>query len=322
MRVLVAPLMAMAESAGPATRARALASAMASRGWKTTLCVPEGFRGTVPADVSPQPIRTPSPLGMPRTIGRKMFPLAQKLGLNRRVPITCFDDVLKLTGNTNRRYLTRAVEQLRKIIQNGRFDAVYSAAIQQVFVELLQVQRSEICQRDAADLRLDVVFQKALRGFEGRWAQLDFCVVLHPDLQPCSYGVGFGPPIVDAHIFLDGFLQLFLNLRLRLAEDIFDDGLASFEIVTNCVPAFPSSILAFSDIAFAVCSSFWHKISLLCNGKGYRNQGSKATRKSNCYQKVIICPSEPRRLIFAYGGAISALPGAFSLVTAVQFSNG
>ena len=42
------------------------------------------------------------------------------------MPITCFDDVLKLTGNTNRRYLTRAVEQLRKIIQNGRFDAVYS----------------------------------------------------------------------------------------------------------------------------------------------------------------------------------------------------
>lgn len=126
MRVLVAPLMAMAGSAGPATRARALASAMASRGWKTTLCVPEGFRGTVPADVSPQPILTPSPLGMPRTIGRKMFPLAQKLGLNRRVPITCFDDVLKLTGNTDRRYLTRAVKQLRKIIQNGRFDAVYS----------------------------------------------------------------------------------------------------------------------------------------------------------------------------------------------------
>lgn len=126
MRVLVAPLMAMATSAGPATRARALASAMASRGWKTTLCIPEGFRGTVPADVSPQPILTPSPLGMPRTIGRKMFPLAQKLGLNRRVPITCFDDVLKLTGNTDRRYLTRAVEQLRKIIQNGRFDAVYS----------------------------------------------------------------------------------------------------------------------------------------------------------------------------------------------------
>lgn len=116
MRVLVTPLMTIAESSGPATRARALASAMASRGWKITLCVPEGFSGAIPADVSAQPILTPSPLGMPRIIGKKMFPLAQKLGLNRRMPITCFDDVLKLTGNTDRRYLSRAVEQLREII--------------------------------------------------------------------------------------------------------------------------------------------------------------------------------------------------------------
>ena len=126
MRVLVTPLMTMAESAGSATRARALASAMASRGWRATLCVPEGFSGAIPAGVSAQPILTPNPLGMPRIIGKKLFPLAQRLGLNRRVPITCFDDVLKLTGNTDRRYLTRVVEQLRKIIQNERFEAVYS----------------------------------------------------------------------------------------------------------------------------------------------------------------------------------------------------
>lgn len=126
MRVLVVPMMTMAESAGPASRARALASAMASIGWETTLCVPEGFTGMVPTGVSAQPILTPSPLGMPRIIGRKMFPLAQRLGLNRRVRITCFDDVLRLTGNTDKRYFARAVEQLRKIIQNGRFDAVYS----------------------------------------------------------------------------------------------------------------------------------------------------------------------------------------------------
>ena len=41
-------------------------------------------------------------------------------------------------------------------------DTVNPATVQQVLVEPLQVQRSEICQRDAADLRLDVVFQKAL----------------------------------------------------------------------------------------------------------------------------------------------------------------
>ena len=33
--------------------------------------------------------------------------------------------------------------------------------------------------------------------------------------------------------------------------------------------------------------------------------------KPHYYQKVIICPSEPRRLIFDYCGAIFALPEAF-----------
>ena len=54
----------------------------------------------------------------------------------------------------------------------------------------------------------------------------------------------------------------------------------------------------------------------------YRNQEGKAIQRRNSYQKVIICPSEPRRLIFDYCGTISALPGTFSLVTAVRFLDG
>lgn len=109
---------------------------------------------------------------------------------------------------------------------------------------------------------------------------------------------------------------------LRLAENVFDDGLAGFGIVTDCVPALPASVFALSDISFPVCSSFWHGISLLFDNEQYRNQQRKATEKQNRYQKVIICPSEPRRLIFDYCGAILALPGTSSLVTAVRFSNG
>ena len=63
-------------------------------------------------------------------------------------------------------------------------------------------------------------------------------------------------------------------------------------------------------------------ISAPFDNEQYRNQGNKAIEKRNRYQKVIICTSEPRRLIFDYCGAIFALPGTFSLVTAVQFSNG
>ena len=189
-----------------------------------------------------------------------------------------------------------------------------------MLVEPLQVQRGQVCQRDAADLRLDVVFQKALRGFVGRWAQINFCVVFHPNLQPTSHRVDLGPSVVDAHIFFDGFFEFLLDLGLRLAEDIFDDGFASFRIVTDCVPALPSTVLSFADVPFPVRSSFRHGISPFRNEQ-YRNQGNKATEKRNSYQKVIICPSEPRRLIFDYCGAIFALPGAFSLVTAVRFLN-
>jgi hypothetical protein len=52
-------------------------------------------------------------------------------------------------------------------------------------------------------------------------------------------------------------------------------------------------------------------VSAPFDNEQYRNQGNKATEKRNRYQKVIICISELRRLIFAYCGAIFALPEAF-----------
>lgn len=52
--------------------------------------------------------------------------MAQKIGLNRYATIRCFDDVLRLTGNTDERYLKIAVRRMREILRSGRFDAVYS----------------------------------------------------------------------------------------------------------------------------------------------------------------------------------------------------
>ena len=145
-----------------------------------------------------------------------------------------------------------------------RFDAVYPATVQQVLVEPLQIQRSQLCQRNAADLRFDVVFQKTLAGLERGRSEFHLGVVLHPDFQPCSHGVSFRFAVVDTHIFLDGLFQFLFHLCLRLAEDILDDGFASFWIVTDGVASFPATILSFADVALAVCSSLWHKISLLC----------------------------------------------------------
>ena len=113
------------------------------------------------------------------------------------------------------------------------------------------------------------------------------------------------------------YLEFLLDLGLRLAQHVLDDPFSSL-VIARGVPTLPSTVLSFADVPFPVCSSLWHGISPFRNEQ-YRNQGNKAIRKSNCYQKVIICTSEPRRLIFDYCGAIFALPEAFSLVTAVRF---
>ena len=57
------------------------------------------------------------------------------------------------------------------------------ATIQQMLIEPLQVQRSEVGQRDAANLRLDVVFQKPLAGLERGRSEFHLGVVLHPSQE-------------------------------------------------------------------------------------------------------------------------------------------
>ena len=105
----------------------------------------------------------------------------------------------------------------------------------------------------------------------------------------------------------------------EVPQHVLDDGFAGFGIVTDSVSSLPASVLSFSDVPFPFRSSFRHDITPLCNGKPYRKQQRKAIGKPNCYQNVIICAGCP---IFVYCGAISALPGGVSLVTAVRFSNG
>ena len=61
------------------------------------------------------------------------------------------------------------------------------AAVQQVLVEPLQVQRSQVCQWNAADLRLDMVFQKTLGCFECGRSEFHSGVVLHLDFQPATH---------------------------------------------------------------------------------------------------------------------------------------
>jgi len=51
-------------------------------------------------------------------------------------------------------------------------------------------------------------------------------------------------------------------------------------------------------------------------------KGTKLPENGIVIRKLSFAPRSRAALIFAYCGAISALPGAFSLVSAVRFLNG
>ena len=121
--------------------------------------------------------------------------------------------------------------------------------------------------------------------------------------------------------FADCGFEFFLDLGLRLAEDIFDDPLSALRVITDCVPALPSAVFPLANVPFPVCSSFRHGISPFRNEQ-YRNQGNKAIGKPDCYQKVIICPSEPCRLSLPIAAQFLRCWGRSSLVTAVRFLDG
>ncbi len=93
---------------------------------------------------------------------------------------------------------------------------------------------------------------------------------------------------------------------------------AGFRIVTDCVPALPSSILAFADVPSPFARRFGIK-SASFRQRTIPYQERKATEKRNCYQKVIICMGCPYLCLWRRN---FALPEASSLVTAVRFLNG
>ncbi len=117
-------------------------------------------------------------------------------------------------------------------------------------------------------------------------------------------------------------LSFFLDLGLRLAEDIFDDAFSALRVITGGVATLPAAVFPLADVPFPICSSFRHGISPFRNEQ-YRNQEGKAIGKPNCYQKVIICLaviSAPNLCLLRRNFCVAG--GDASLVTAVRFSNG
>ena len=126
MRILIAPMAAIAETSGPFSRAKKLAFECLKRGHDVRLCAAEDVNYT-PIDGVPNfyaPI--PSPLGLPMWLGKRMFRNAQKLGIQQRKTVHSYEEVLHLTGALSPRHFKADVATLRTAIRQFNPDVVYA----------------------------------------------------------------------------------------------------------------------------------------------------------------------------------------------------
>ena len=106
--------------------------------------------------------------------------------------------------------------------------AVGTATLHQLLVELLQIVGGQLGELDIADTRNGVLLDHQViairRGDADIWLGIDVV----PAPQPRGHGVFVGAADVDALCGLHSSGQLCLALRLRLAENVFDDALYCF----------------------------------------------------------------------------------------------
>ena len=142
----------------------------------------------------------------------------------------------------------------------GEIFALNSSALLEVVVKPLDLNGGQLVQGNISDSGDDVVLNVV--GVVG------FCVGADAgfgvDLVPCPYpqchcvGSRFG--YIQPLAFADRGLEFLLDFGLRFTQHVLDDPFSSL-VIARGVPTLPAAILSFSDIALAVCSSFWHGIS-------------------------------------------------------------
>ena len=126
MKILIIPMAVMAETSGPSLRCRILTEEFHRAGHDVATCMAEDVNFKCIEGIQNYALAVPMPFGLSTPIAKRIFPLAQKLGITSRVMVDSFDQVLCMTGNLDYRYLKKSVSSIRKAIQDFHPDAIYS----------------------------------------------------------------------------------------------------------------------------------------------------------------------------------------------------
>lgn len=126
MKILMVPLSAMADTAGSFYRVNVIIETLLEKNIEVAMCAGRDLNYKNPYNVKSYELPVPSPLGLPKCIGKNMFRFASKSGIAAHKTIKSFDEILYLTGATSKRYFTEQVNIIRKTIREYQPDYVYS----------------------------------------------------------------------------------------------------------------------------------------------------------------------------------------------------
>ena len=126
MKVLIAPMAAIAETSGPFSRAKALAVGLLEKGHTPAFCAAK--------EINYQPVQgvreffapVPSPMGLPMALGKRLFGVAQRLGVQQRRKVHSFEEVLFIVGAIQESFFAQDVSAIRNAIREFKPDVVYA----------------------------------------------------------------------------------------------------------------------------------------------------------------------------------------------------
>ena len=118
MKVLLAPMGAMAETSGPFSRVAALSNKLLEQEHQVALCAALDVNYHKIDKVKNYDCPIPSPFGLPLAIGKRMFGLAQRLGIQRKKKVHSFEQVLFFTGAIQRKLFEKDVFAIRQAIRD------------------------------------------------------------------------------------------------------------------------------------------------------------------------------------------------------------
>lgn len=125
-KILIVPMAAMAETAGPSSRCKQLVEGLMTVGIDVATCRAEDVNYKSVEGVQNYFLDIPMPMGLPKPLATRTFPIAQKLGITSKKTVNSFDQVLQFTGNLDYKYLKKSVESIRRAIHEYKPDIVYS----------------------------------------------------------------------------------------------------------------------------------------------------------------------------------------------------